>query len=490
MALHDLIRVSKIDEVYMMLQCEKSTAQEICDLFTYLVPGHEYMPPYKKKLWDGKIRLFQLRERKLYIGLLPYLEKFCKSRNYGIEVASDVYRRNNINLDDLYAFITELDIPYEIRDYQLDGILYVLNHKRCVLVSPTASGKSLIIYVLLRCFFKNIDKILIIVPTTNLVEQMYKDFSEYGFDSDKFVHRIYQGQEKQTDKRVVISTWQSLYKMDKEYFKDFGAVIGDEAHQFKAKSLTAIMTKLSNAEYRVGTTGTLDGLETSQMVLEGLFGLAHQVTTTKELIDTEVLADLDIHCIVLRHNMENSETVSYLDYKGEIDFLVSSEDRNKFMVEMISLLSGNTLVLYQLVEKHGEMLYDMMKTTLPDKKIRFVHGKVKTDVREVIRETAEKVNDLVIVASYGTFSTGINIKNLHNIVFASPSKSQIRVLQSIGRGLRRSENKNKIKLFDISDDLTIGDYTNYTYRHLLSRLQIYNDEKFKYKLKTFNLLGK
>jgi superfamily II DNA or RNA helicase len=185
--------------------------------------------------------------------------------------------------------------------------------------------------------------------------------------------------------------------------------------------------------------------------------------------------------------MENSETVSYLDYRGEIDFLVSNEDRNRFMVEMISMLSGNTLVLYQLVEKHGEILYDMLKSGLHDKKVSFVHGKIKTDVREVIRETAEKINNFVIVASYGTYSTGINIKNLHNIVFASPSKSRIRNLQSIGRGLRRSDTKNKVKLFDISDDLTIGDYTNYTYRHLLSRINIYNDENFEYKLKSFNL---
>ena len=487
MASYDTINIIKIDEVYMQLQCEKSTAQEICDVFTFLVPGHEYMPSFKKRVWDGKIRLFSLRDRKLYIGLLPYLRKFCKDRNYGMNIAPNLYRGGNIDLDRLNQYITELKLPYKVRDYQLDGILHVLNKKRCVLVSPTASGKSLIIYILLRCFMKIVNKVLIVVPTTSLVEQMYKDFEEYGFDSVGFVHRIYQGHDKHTDKKVVISTWQSLYKLNKDFFKDFGAVVGDEAHQFKAKSLTDIMTKLSNAEYRVGTTGTLDGLETSQMVLEGLFGLAYQVTTTKKLIDTEVLADLDIHCIVLKHNMEYSEIVSYLDYRGEIDFLVSSEDRNEFIVKMVSALKGNTLVLYQLVEKHGEMLYDMMKKTLSDNEVRFVHGKVKTDVREVIRETAEKVDNLVIVASYGTYSTGINIKNLHNIVFASPSKSRIRNLQSIGRGLRKSETKDNVKLFDISDDLTIGDYTNYTYKHLLSRLKIYNDEKFKYKLKKFKL---
>ena len=138
MASYDVITITKFDEVYMILQCEKSTAQEICDVFTFLVPGREYMPSYKKKVWDGKIRLFSLRDKKLYIGLLPYLHKFCKDRNYGIKIATNVYSSNNIDLNDLYAFIKRLELPHEVRDYQIDGILHVLNKKRCVLVSPTA----------------------------------------------------------------------------------------------------------------------------------------------------------------------------------------------------------------------------------------------------------------------------------------------------------------------------------------------------------------
>ena len=248
------------------------------------------------------------------------------------------------------------------------------------------------------------------------------------------------------------------------------------------------MTKLVNAEYRIGTTGTLDGTETNQMVLEGLFGLAHTVTTTKKLIDAEVLAKLNIRCIVLRHDIEYSEDVSKMDYRGEINFLVSSNERNKFITDLVSALDGNTLVLYQLVEKHGEILYKLIKSSLTDRKVVLVHGKVETDVRESIRETAEKVNNLVIVASYGTYSTGINIKNLHNIVFASPSKSRIRNLQSIGRGLRRSDNKTKVNLFDLADNLTIGNYKNYTYRHLDDRLKIYNGENFEYDIKQFPLV--
>jgi superfamily II DNA or RNA helicase len=483
--LYDMIKVTKVDQVYMRLDCDRSTLQEICDVFTFKVPGHEYMPTFRKKVWDGKIRLFKLTDKLLYIGLLPYLIKFCKKRQYGIDIATNVYSVNNVEkIGDFYG---NLALSLQPRDYQIDAFKHAVGKKRCVLVSPTASGKSLIIYLLLRYFLQNELKVLIVVPTTHLVEQLYKDFIDYGFDSDNLVHRIYQGREIITHKNVVISTWQSLYKLKKEFFSNFGAIIGDEAHLFKAKSLTSIMTKLVNAEYRIGTTGTLDGTETNQMVLEGLFGLAHVVTTTQKLIDTEVLANLNIRCIVLRHDMESSENVSRMDYRGEIDFLVSSTERNEFIVDMVSALKGNILVLYQLVEKHGEILHDLIRSSLLGRKVVLVHGKIDTDVREVIRETAEKVNNLVIVASYGTYSTGINIKNLHNIVFASPSKSRIRNLQSIGRGLRRGLNKKKVNLFDVADNLTIGDYKNYTYRHLEDRLKIYNDEKFKYDIKQFSL---
>ena len=485
--LSNTLYVDKIDEVYVQIITEDSIAQELCDYFTFAVPGHEFMPSFQKKIWDGKIRLFSIQNRKLYYGLVPYLLTFSEKYNYGIELACSIDRIVKFDDEKGDEFIQSLQLPLEVRDYQLEGIRHALVRRRCLLVSPTASGKSLIIYLFIRFIIKEIEgNILIVVPTTSLVEQLYKDFVDYGFESEKFIHRIYSGREKNTDKRITISTWQSLFKEKKQFFETYSAVIGDEAHLFKAKSLTSIMTKLVNAKYRIGTTGTLDGTQTHQLVLEGLFGKVKQITTTKQLIDSDILAFLEIHCIVLRHPISYSEDVLRFDYYRELDYLVSCNERNQFITDMTSSLNGNTLVLFQLVEKHGEVLYTMMKDQL-DKNVVFIHGGVETDVREVIRETAEKINDLVIVASYGTYSTGINIKNLHNIVFASPSKSPIRVLQSIGRGLRKGVDKNEVKLFDISDDLSIGSHSNYTYRHLLERLKIYNDEDFTYKIKKFNL---
>ena len=351
-----------------------------------------------------------------------------------------------------------------------------------MLVSPTASGKSLIIYALIRFYHYLLKdkKILILVPTTSLVEQMYSDFIDYGWN-DKYLHRIYQGHEKETDKPVIISTWQSLFKLDKKYFEKFGCVIGDEAHLFKSKSLTTIMTKLIDCKYRFGMTGTLDGTQTHRLVLEGLFGKVEKVTTTKELMDKDTLANLKIMCIVLKHKEEDCKVVKDLKYSEELQYIVAHNTRNQFITTLCDKLNGNTLCLYQLVEKHGVGLYNAMKDF--DRKVFFIHGGTDTETREQIREITENETNAIIVASYGTFSTGINIRNLHNVVFASPSKSRIRVLQSLGRGLRRANNcQLHTTLLDIADDFTHKDRKNFTLNHFLERINIYNEEEFDYEI--------
>ena len=482
--------ISKIDEVYIKIDCEMGIAQELCDFFTFYVPGYTFVPSYRAKLWDGKIRLYSIATRKLYGGLLPYVLQFADKRKYKYEYPKEMkIERTQVSNE----FVDSLKLQsngkgIDVRDYQKDAINHALTSKKALLISPTASGKSLIIYTILRYLQK---QSLIIVPTTSLVEQMYNDFMDYSTNDKWYVdlncHRIYSGQSRKTDLPIVISTWQSLVNEKKDFFKRFEVVIGDEAHGFKAKSLTSIMTKLVNAEYRIGTTGTLDGTKTHQLVLEGLFGVVKQVTTTKKLMTENHLANLDIHCIVLKYPKEICQQTREYDYQQEIDFLVTNELRNNFLLEMVSKLKGNTLVLYQLVEKHGIILYDLIKEKLPNKNVSFIHGGVKTLERERIRNETEVGDSNIIVASYGTYSTGVNIRNLHNIVFASPTKSRIRNLQSIGRVLRKSESKIKANLFDVSDNLTYLSHQNYTWKHLLERLKIYRDEKFDFHVKEFSL---
>ena len=332
-------------------------------------------------------------------------------------------------------------------------------------------------------------KVLIIVPTTSLVYQMAKDFKDYGFDQD--VHCITSGVDKNALEQVTVSTWQSIYKMPKSYFDQFDCVIGDEAHLFKSKSLTTIMTNLTSCKYRFGLTGTLDGAQTHKLVLEGLFGPVKQVVKTKELIDNKQLADFDIKAIVLKYGDEACKALKEAKYQDEVDWIVRNEERNKFLANLALSLKGNTLMLFQFVEKHGKVLEQMITERVEEgRKVFYVHGGTDADTRESVRAITEKENNAIIVASYGTFSTGINIKRLHNIIFTSPTKSRVRTLQSIGRGLRKGggdeeagiEEKEQATLFDIADDLTWKARVNYTLKHFAERVKIYNDEKFNYKI--------
>ena len=275
--------------------------------------------------------------------------------------------------------------------------------------------------------------------------------------------------------------------MEPEYFEQFDYVIGDEAHNFKAQSLTTILTSCVNTKYRIGLTGTLDGTKTHKLVLEGLFGPVKTVTTTKELIDNNQISPINIKCLVLKHPEDIAEQAKDWSYQEEIQYLIGCQDRNRFIKNLTISLNKNTLVLYQLVDKHGKLLYDMIKEKSNGRQVFFVHGGVETEDREEIRSIMEKENDAIVVASYGTFSTGINIRNLHNIIFASPSKSRVRNLQSIGRGLRQSSGKEQATLYDVADDLRHKKHMNFTLRHFVERAKIYNEEKFPFKIYNIGL---
>ena len=466
---HD-VEISKVNEVYIRVSCQRDIAQEISDHFTFLVPGHTFVPAYRKKLWDGKIRLFNVMNHLLYYGLLEHLCKFLYHRNYKTKFVDD-FKTELVILT--YKDLPKL--PVEIRDYQLDAINHALSKHRSLLLSPTASGKSLIIYILVR-YLKL--KTLILVPTTSLVSQMYNDFREYGWDVANNCHTVFAGRDKGSELPVIISTWQSIYKMQQKYFEQYELVIGDEAHGFKSKSLTAIMTKCINAKYRIGTTGTLDGTQTHKLVLEGLFGKVHKVTTTKKLIDQKHLSPFTINALVLKHPDSICHNLKGINYQEELEYLISSEARNKYIVNLTIGLERNTLLLFRFVEKHGKLLYDMIKENTDDRKVFFVYGGTDTDTREQIRAIVESERNAVIVASYGVFSVGVNIRNLHNIIFASPSKSRIRNLQSIGRALRKSEKKHIATLYDIADDLKFKNKKNYTLEHFEERTKVYKEERF------------
>ena len=483
------MRISKKNEVYLKItDIEPSLAAEVNDFFTFEVPGFKYMPAYRNKTWDGKIRLYNIVTGEIYMGLLPYIEEYLQNNGELYELEEGLRSERDVARSVVQGFVRGIRPTLngrriKVRDYQIDAIAHAIATNRCLLISPTASGKSLIIYCLVRYYQMMELKTLILVPTTSLVEQMYKDFEDYGWSSGTYCQKIYQGYDRKVEKDVVISTWQSIHRMPRAYFRQFGAVFGDEAHLFKAKSLTGIMTKLDICKYRFGLTGTLDGTQTHRLVLEGLFGKAKYVVTTKELIDNKTLSNLKINCIVLKYPNEDRQIVKDFEYAAELEYIVTKTERNNFLCNLVGHCVGNTLCLFQFVEKHGEPLYNIINDKYKDRKVFFVYGGVSTDTREEIREIVENETDAIIVASYGTFSTGINIRNIDNIVFASPSKSKIRVLQSLGRGLRLGDKSKSLKVFDISDDLTsAGGRINFTLRHFQQRLNIYDEQKFDYKI--------
>ena len=480
--------IEKSNEVYLKIQCEPHIEYELRDYFKFEVPNAKFMPQYRGKNWNGEIHLFDVRTKQLYIGLLDKLISFCSNYNYTYKFKENKFYgmpfeiNDNISYEGIKDYMSSI-CSYVPRDYQINGVYDALRNNRKLLISPTASGKSLMIYSLVRYYVDKEKKILIIVPTTSLVEQMYKDFEDYGLDSKKYCHKIYSGKEKISDFAVTISTWQSIYKLERNFFEDYNVVIGDEAHLFKSKSLVQIMTKLHHAKYRFGFTGTLDGTQTHKWVLEGLFGPSYKITRTSELMEKGHVSKLEIRCLVLKHKPRIFET-----YEDEIQFIISHDNRNKFIKNLSLDLNGNTLILFSRVETHGKPLYELIKESKKEnRKLFFVHGGVDTEERESVREITENENDAIIIASYGVFSTGINIRNLHNIIFASPSKSRIRNLQSIGRVLRLGKNKTKAMLYDISDDCTYNSKKNYTLNHLIERIKIYNEEKFNYEITTINL---
>ena len=475
--------ISKKNEVYLKVDAEPHVYYELADQFTFEVPGAKFMPTYQKKYWDGKIRLFNTQSGEVYIGLLDRIVQFCKDHGYTYEFVESKYYglpfevNDKISKEGVKDYMTAIS-KHKPRDYQIDGVYDALRNNRKLLVSPTASGKSLMIYSIIRYFVENKKNTLIVVPTTSLVEQMYKDFADYGWDVGSYCHKIYAGRERETDSQVIITTWQSIYKLPRKYFERFDVVVGDEAHQFKSKSLVAIMTKLGNAKYRFGFTGTLDGSETHKWVLEGLFGPSYKIIKTDELMKKGHVATLDINVLLLKHPPNKFE-----NFEEEVQYIITHEKRNRLIRNLALDLKGNTLILFARVEAHGEPLYEMINSnTLEQRHVFFVHGGVPTEDREKIREITEQQDNAIIVASYGTFSTGINIKRLHNGIFASPSKSRIRNLQSIGRVLRKGNGKVKATLYDIADDISTKSRKNYTLNHLFERIKVYNEENFNYDI--------
>lgn len=489
----DTIYIEKISEAYIRIRSERSIEQEISEYFTFEVPGAKFTPKYKAKIWDGKIRLYNMQKKTLYAGLYGMVVSFAEQMGYQVEVVenelfSNIEHHKDIDDSVISQFIQKLNIhsrgkPIEVYDYQVEAFKYAIENYRGILLSPTASGKSLIIYLIVRWLLLSGKKILLIVPTTALVDQMYSDFADYAsqvsWDVEDHAQKLYSGQSKNITKSILISTWQSIYKNDSEWFSRYDAIIGDEVHLFKSTCISSILEKSHNASYRIGTTGTLDKSQTNKLVLTGLFGEVKKVISTRELIDSNRASDLDIKCLVLNYPEEMKKVLSKYDYQHEMEWLETNYSRNKFIANLAINCTGNTLILTDKVERHAKPLLEIIKKKAGSRKVFAAFG--NADIED-IRSIVAQEKDAIIVASYKKLSTGSNIPSIENIIFGSPSKSIVRILQSIGRGLRLNVGKSKCNLFDLIDNLSYKKSINTTLNHGTERIKIYSSESFNYRL--------
>jgi len=497
------IEVKQLDDVNLIVNCDKGIAREISDRFSFLVPGYQFMPKFKNGFWDGRIRLFNHDDRTLPVGLLSELKNFAKFEEYSIDTSMVYHSVNKVSPKQIKYFIDKLDIRskgdlIEPHDYQMFAVYSAIRNKRRLLLSPTSSGKSLMIYVICR-MLRHITKkkTLIIVPNVGLVHQLAGDFQDYSshdanWDAEGSCHLIMSGKDKNADRDIYISTWQSIYKMPMKYWKQFGAVLCDETHLATANSISSIMNKLLDCPYRIGLTGTLEDAKASEMQLTGLFGDVTKVISTKELMDRGAVAQLHIKAIQLLYSEEYSRACRGLKYQDEVDWLITNPDRQEFIAKLAVSQKKNTMLLYDRHVQGDDLLQRIQDLVAnsdePDRPVYQIKGSVKGSERERIRQMMETHTDAILLGTYATISTGFSLKNLHSVLFCSSTKSKIRVLQSIGRGLRMNSTKLSVILYDIVDDMSYKKFKNYGIKHFIERCEHYDKERFDYEIKKVKLL--
>ena len=475
------VRISVENDAWSRLYCSDPVLfDRLRESMTHMTPGARHMPLYKKGIWDGKLRLLS-KDGAFHTGLAERLGGMAAEM--GGEVSYDgLIGESPITMEFVVEYIESLKLPFPPRDYQVEGIYKALLRRRCLLVSPTASGKSLVAYVVARFLVDHGMRVLIVVPSKSLVKQMIGDFIDYR-SGGNFAEGVVGGVDRsKLTTPATVSTWQSIYKEDSEFLSEWKAVIGDEVHGFKAKSLVDIMSKMTSCPVRVGMTATMNKEEVHRMTLEGLFGKPYVLTTARKLMDRGDIATLEIVPIILRYCERDRVAMTGMRYQHEMKFITQNPARWKFIVDMVDYLQGNTVILYQFVEKHGKPLHALFEKRLENTRrpLYFFHGGVDVDAREDFRRMMEGDNNAVAVASYGTFSQGVNVKAIHNVIFASPYKSYIKVVQSLGRGLRLAENKDNLMLYDLVDEICppTGMKTNYAWKHWKSRFHTYEEENF------------
>jgi len=505
-----MILVEKENEVYVRIRTDDVSQDfNLKDYLSCYIPNHKFHPKVKAKIWDGKVSQFDLTTSRLPIGLLPYFHQFCKSYGYEYKFNFDVKELfNKIDMEAVQKFseqilegVTNEDgEPIVLRDYQLQSVVNSIKNKRGVILNPTASGKSLIIYVLFRMLLaQDVErKFILVVPSINLVSQIYSDFQEYGWhDVGYYCTRMCTGFTPDFSSSVLITTWQSVSKKAPRFFEPYDVLLIDETHNAKAMEINKVARQCVNAEYRIGTTGTLPHEQSELYTIFGYLGKVISTVSYEKLQNDGVLAKLRIVNLLLKYPKEmvdKNKMNGGRPFPEEVRTIEGYSGRNKGFDYIFRNVKDkqNVLILCEHLE-HKQLILDYLEETLDEKYlIADIDGKTKTEEREQIRRKMNEAENYVLVASYGTFTLGVNIKKIHHVVFASSYKAKIKVLQALGRGLRTHSTKDYLVLWDMVDDLTWVKRTgrlgmNHIYKHWIERKKYYNQHKFKFVDKIINI---
>lgn len=491
------------DKKYLIIEeCSELEYEQLKISLTKKIDGWRFHPLVKKKIWDGNISF--IKRNKIPAGLWKEVIDICKEYDYEFTLnnITNIFD-TQINETDFLSWVNNFfsDSKIKPREYQIDAALKILKYRRCLAELATSAGKTLISFMVVNYLLNILKKrkILMIVPNVSLVVQATGDFEEYNSKKTELkIQQIYAGVKIKKSSNVVIGTYQSLVKKDEEYFQQFDAVFVDETHKAKAKSIQDIMDKCWHCDYRFGLSGTIPKRGTvDRLALMSAMGPLVTQVKANDLLEEGYITPCKVLQIRMDYATDSQKQAfaelnagSSIDRKRlfslEQNFINQDDKRLDFVCKVIKKTNDNSLVLFHKIN-YGESLFKKLKQ-ITDKKIYYVDGTTNSNLREEYKVRMEKNHDVIIVASYGTFSTGISIKNIHSIFFTESFKSEVIIRQSIGRGLRKHQTKNLVKIYDFVDDFCYKnidenlDWTNYVYRHGSERIKIYKEEKFPFEI--------
>jgi superfamily II DNA or RNA helicase len=488
-----MLKIIKLNESYIRLEGDADMMLNIGNFFSFEVEGAKWNPKVKAGIWDGRIRMLE-RGNKLPIGLYSRLIQYCK--DFNIEYEKEGFKNlgmsiTNQNIIDFYN--SKVGFVYNLHDFQVDLIRDSFKQMKLIGILPTSAGKSLVQFLvtMIHLALNPNNKVLMIVPTVTLVHQMNDDFCEYINSKDNNfqnkIHCIYSGKEKSSNKRIVISTWQSLMNLPPSAFKEYTCILCDEVHSAeKGVVLQSIMKNCINAKMKLGVSGSLTDAKVNLVQLEGNFGSIKKYVTTKELMKRGIVSALKIKVMILKYNKDDRRLAHGMEYPTEMQFLREHKPRLDYICNITEKINKNVMILFRNID-YGRAIYDQLVAKDLGRDIYFIYGNTKAEIREEAKRLTKLSKDNIIVASGQIFATGVNIPSLDVVLFGQTQKSKIKVVQAIGRVLRKTKTKRNALLIDIVDDLVWKRKQNYSMKHALKRLEIYDSEEFDYDIKEIEL---